>query len=270
MLTMTTLTICWKNKESRNYVDIIPASVFELETNFKEITHRIQPPSGSSYPVKANIKVKDTVATLAYESSNNRIDDTAPGVTRIWFETSDRKNVRFVEWQDEGGNDFVIPHPPPVVALADEEAEELITALAVSEFGVDGLSEMARSIRFGTIARRPQQIFFSTNVRRAYEGKCALTRCNTPEALEAAHIKVIERSDDNNLNNGILLRADLHALFDAGLIALTLDGSQVDFSPRLSDPSYDYLRTIEVFRPRTGRPSEDNIRHHRHRFGFPS
>ncbi|MCK1709436.1 HNH endonuclease [Bradyrhizobium sp. 143] len=45
-------------------------------------------------------------------------------------------------------------------------------------------------------------------------------------SARSSHIKVEKGRDDNNLRNGILLRADVHALFDEGLIALTLDGNE--------------------------------------------
>ncbi|MBR1299332.1 HNH endonuclease [Bradyrhizobium sp. AUGA SZCCT0042] len=149
------------------------------------------------------------------------------------------------------------------------EAERLLFLFSFDVFETAGQNEVARLARLGNISTRPNQAAFSTNIRRAYEGKCAFTGCATAEALEAAHIKISEGQDDNDLRNGILLRADIHALFDKGLIALSLDGSRIDISAELSDPSYDFLRTVEVSHPKDRGPSEANIRHHRLRFGFP-
>jgi len=63
------------------------------------------------------------------------------------------------------------------------------------------------------------------------------------EALQAAHIKVKKGFDDNHPTNGILLRADIHALFDAGLITLTEDGTSVQVIEKdlLKDAVYGCL-----------------------------
>jgi HNH endonuclease len=153
--------------------------------------------------------------------------------------------------------------------LDREEVETLLYLLNLDTFGEAGQNEVARLTRLGKVDSRPDQDVFSAKIRRAYGGKCALTDCTTAEALDAAHIKVAKGIDDNDVRNGILLRADIHALFDKGLIALTLDARRVDLSPKLSDPSYDFLRTREVSLPKAGQPSQDNVRHHRLRFRFP-
>ena len=41
-----------------------------------------------------------------------------------------------------------------------------------------------------------------------------------PKALEAAHIDDYRALESNNARNGLLLRRDIHALFDAHLIAI--------------------------------------------------
>jgi predicted restriction endonuclease len=124
--------------------------------------------------------------------------------------------------------------------------------------------EVARLKQLGTIARRPEQLDFSRKLREAYNGKCAVTGCATGEALEAAHIKVKKGFDDNHPTNGILLRADIHALFDAELITLTEDGTCVQVKKALlEDPVYRGLDRKAVFRPSSDAPSRENILHHR-------
>ena len=145
--------------------------------------------------------------------------------------------------------------------------------------------EVSRRERLGTTSSRPAQVDFSVRLRRAYNGKCAVTGSTTSEALEAAHIRVNERKhvgdgttfkdDDNNLENGILLRADIHALFDRGLIALSQDGTKIDVNDHspdktfLSDKTYQFLENVRVSRPSRSPPSRQNITTHRRRFGFP-
>ena len=66
---------------------------------------------------------------------------------------------------------------------------------------------------------RQGQAVFRTQLLHAYEGKCALTGFDLPDALEAAHISPYRGQQTNILPNGLLLRADIHGLFDAGVIA---------------------------------------------------
>ena len=152
--------------------------------------------------------------------------------------------------------------------MSDDEAQELLSLFGIGATERDGENEVARLIRLGKISSRPNQSAFSSQLRDVYGSRCAITGCSVAEALEAAHIKVAKGVDDNELSNGILLRADIHALFDAGLIALTLEGDRLDVSPDLQDPAYEFLRTATIYRPNFNYPSEQNIRHHRLRFGF--
>lgn len=55
-------------------------------------------------------------------------------------------------------------------------------------------------------------------------GKCALTGETTHEALEVAHINPVANKGGHGLDNAILLRADLHRLFDAGLLGISQTG----------------------------------------------
>jgi len=58
-------------------------------------------------------------------------------------------------------------------------------------------------------------------VTDAYERKYAVTNERTLPALDAAHVKPYSESDEHTVHNGILLRKDIHALFDFGYIKVT-------------------------------------------------
>jgi len=53
------------------------------------------------------------------------------------------------------------------------------------------------------------------------ERKCAVTRERTLPALEAAHIRPYTEGGEHAASNGILLRRDIHSLFDAGYVTVT-------------------------------------------------
>src|SRR5262249_19262409 len=52
----------------------------------------------------------------------------------------------------------------------------------------------------------------------AYGRRCAISRCSIEACLSAAHIFDYSRSGCQEVWNGILLRADLHLLFDQHLL----------------------------------------------------
>ena len=121
---MTNLAIHWKNKESKNYVDLIPTILFDTEVGDKEIEHDTRKPNGSTFVVRSTIRVKGNTATLTYRLSNNDPKSIWPGVTRILFETTERKVVHSIEWQDEGDVTFVVPDPPPVWLEDNKQTED--------------------------------------------------------------------------------------------------------------------------------------------------
>lgn len=58
---------------------------------------------------------------------------------------------------------------------------------------------------------------FRLLVTDAYKRRCAITGENTLPVLEAAHIVPYSQNGTHDVSNGLLLRADFHKLFDAGL-----------------------------------------------------
>src|SRR5262249_7019744 len=52
---------------------------------------------------------------------------------------------------------------------------------------------------------------------------CACAGPQLTEILQAAHIQPYVDAKSNHVCNGLLLRADMHVLFDLGLITLTPD-----------------------------------------------
>jgi putative restriction endonuclease len=73
---------------------------------------------------------------------------------------------------------------------------------------------------------------FRVLVTDAYERRCAVTGEKTLPVLEAAHIKPYAENGPHRVSNGILLRSDLHKLFDLGYLTVTPD-LRLQVSPRL-------------------------------------
>jgi putative restriction endonuclease len=64
---------------------------------------------------------------------------------------------------------------------------------------------------------------FRLMVMDAYGRRCAITGDKTLPALDAAHIRPFHAVESHDVRNGILMRSDLHRLFDQGYVTVTPD-----------------------------------------------
>jgi hypothetical protein len=129
----------------------------------------------------------------------------------------------------------------------------------------DGNSQDERQRKVAEIILRPKQAEFRKRLIDAYEGRCAITRCSAPLALQAAHIVPVNENGTDSVRNGILLRADLHLLFDAGLITINHDGWTVEIAPMLAGTGYETLagNTVRVPDDEAKQPSAFSLNMHR-------
>lgn len=74
--------------------------------------------------------------------------------------------------------------------------------------------------------RKRRQVQFRRNLEE-FGSCCEITGEPAGPALEAAHIVEVKDAGGYSASNGILLRADLHRLFDSGALTINLDGSVV-------------------------------------------
>jgi putative restriction endonuclease len=81
------------------------------------------------------------------------------------------------------------------------------------------LEDSRESKRIWVEARLGQGTFRS-RVTDAYGRRCAVTGERTLPVLEAAHIKPYSQDGPNRVDNGLLLRSDLHRLYDRGLVTI--------------------------------------------------
>lgn len=90
-------------------------------------------------------------------------------------------------------------------------------------WNVDRIEE---SSRYGSpVLVRPRlgQGIFRLDVRNAYHGACAITGEHSGPVLEAAHIIPYQYGGTHSVDNGLLLRSDLHRLYDSHYVTVTPD-----------------------------------------------
>ncbi|MQV31035.1 DUF3427 domain-containing protein [Sinorhizobium meliloti] len=125
--------------------------------------------------------------------------------------------------------------------------------------------EDARERIARTIAQRRGQRAFRHALIAAYGGRCAISGCAIPDVLEAAHIVPYRGAATNVINNGLLLRSDLHTLFDCGLIAINSETMTVVISQTLASSEYRRLegRPLRLPDSPDHAPSKKALEHHR-------
>jgi hypothetical protein len=96
------------------------------------------------------------------------------------------------------------------------------------------------------INQRKNQSKFRKNLFHIYQAKCAISGVSAPQALIAAHILNHAASGINSNDNGILLRSDLHDLFDAGLLKIHPMSLTVHLDPSLCDSYYSQYNGLKL------------------------
>jgi putative restriction endonuclease len=79
---------------------------------------------------------------------------------------------------------------------------------------------------------RLAQQAFKAVVLSAYRGHCAITGNKIRPVLQAAHIRPVSSGGENRLDNGMLLRSDVHRMFDDGYLGVD-PAHRLVVSPRL-------------------------------------
>lgn len=85
---------------------------------------------------------------------------------------------------------------------------------------------------------RNEQAPFRAMLLEAYSSQCAIAGEGPSGALQACHVKGHSESKNNQLENGILLRADLHLLLDGGILKINPKTYKVEVDPALKGTSY--------------------------------
>jgi putative restriction endonuclease len=118
------------------------------------------------------------------------------------------------------------------------------------------------------IAPRIGQGAFRVMVTDFYERRCAITREKSLPVLEAAHIKPVSENGTHRIGNGLLIRSDIHRLFDRGYVTVTPDYRFV-VSPKLkadfdNGEVYYRLSGNEIWVPQdpSKRPDRESLEWH--------
>lgn len=149
------------------------------------------------------------------------------------------------------------------VLIQSSIEEEQSAAQRVGAFDASDERD-ARQKVLAAIVRRQGQAQFRRTLLKAYNGRCAVTGCPVVDVLEAAHIKPYLGPHTNSVHNGLLLRADVHTLFDLGLLRIDADRLTVALASRLIGQLPDVVEGAPLRLPvnRADWPDPEALRHH--------
>lgn len=154
-----------------------------------------------------------------------------------------------VNAQTDASHEFYLIKPSELTPEQEEELERLKRQISANKDD--------RVKRYLTTIARKRQGDFRNALIGAYQGTCPVTHANVPEALQAAHIDPYRGANSQIVNNGMLLRADIHILYDANLLSIEPETHILRLSDRLMDSSYRSLADRPISLP-TGADAPDD------------
>jgi hypothetical protein len=148
----------------------------------------------------------------------------------------------------------------PLTVVLEDKAEPTDDYQPIQD--EDKRQAYARRVRKG-------QSRFRKALHTLYGSRCAFTGTYEETVLEACHIISHAKTGDNSLDNGLLLRSDIHVLFDEHLMTLANDGQRILVHKDVSAPEYARLSgTLPGLRPSTSESHLALIRKHNSELGW--
>lgn len=154
-----------------------------------------------------------------YESQYKEINNIS--MTQLITQTpryNGQMSIQEVNFQWADG--LLNSHPFKTLTLEPDEADNAPPTL---------LDEDQRLIVARQIKQRRGQKTFRDQLLKS-NPLCAVTGCELLDILEAAHIDAYRNDSHNHVSNGLLLRSDIHTLFDLGLMAINPETNTIVFS----------------------------------------
>ena len=95
-----------------------------------------------------------------------------------------------------------------------------------------------RQRRVRDVVIRPDQSEFRRKLLQIYQKSCLVSKTKVSEVLQAAHILPYSGEYSNHIQNGLLLRNDIHTLYDDYLLSICPESFQILLNPKLEDSEY--------------------------------
>lgn len=190
------------------------------------------------------------------EKLQNECEHNQPTALKLKSETDTEHST---------GRDDSSDDPNPDRWLGADEAEESDDHEPISEGEYLPGNEDRREIAKQQVRRRRGQGKFREALRERYGDRCQITECDFLHVLQAAHIVPYRGPEDHHLDNGLLLRADIHTLFDLYLLGIHPETLKVEVHGELPE-EYLRLENQSLYRASSKRPSREALKRHYEQF----
>ncbi len=202
--------------------------------------------------IKAALETGRLMTSISFKLANFRALDPRveakgfDGVANVdrlvwdYYYLAERKEIDISRLRDDlARHEF----SDPLTFVVEDKAEPTDDYQPIQD--EDKRQAYARRVRKG-------QSRFRKALHTLYGSRCAFTGTDEEAVLEACHIISHAKTGDNSLDNGLLLRSDIHVLFDEHLITLANDGLRILVHKDVTAPEYSRLRgTSPGLRPST-------------------
>lgn len=225
---ISTLAFEWLDPKSSGWAALLPLDWFENEGTLRGNEHDVIALNDRAKAcARCDVTVSESFAELNYEKHAKFNDDQEMylGVARIHFSDTDRTRISKLEWRPAGKTTFKPYAFRPVNLQIPDEGDYHPT--------IDEAPRKPVMLR-----ERPGQAEFRKKLKGAYNHTCCISGCDVSDALDGAHIDAFRSKASDNLRNGLLLRRDIHALYDRHLIAI--------------EPGTHFIHVAESIRTATG------------------
>ncbi|KMS52935.1 hypothetical protein V474_24080 [Novosphingobium barchaimii LL02] len=214
------LAIKWADADpAEGTTDLIPRYWFRHD-GISEFRQHIVIGKDSAWQakVRCSITVQGNIVDIDYagdHADSNIAHGFMVGCTRLRFADETRQGMPAVLWKYPDDVDFsgewkYVPRDHRTSPAQDTEPFD-------PKDKTDARKKIER-----LVAVRQGQSRFRDDLLQAYGGRCAITGCTIEEILQAAHIMPARDGQTNHVQNGLLLRADIHTRFDLDI--LRIDG----------------------------------------------
>ncbi|MBA4188693.1 MAG: hypothetical protein C0467_11900 [Planctomycetaceae bacterium] len=139
-----------------------------------------------------------------------------------------------------GGSTFTEETQTPGHEEESDEAEQHPTE--PTAFDPSAITDSRNRVP-SSVVQRSGQGEFRTRLLTAAEGRCMVTGCTVEAVLEAAHIHPYQGPTTDHPANGLLLRADIHKLFDSNLLGIEPETLRIELHPSVRKEYGGLVRT---------------------------
>ncbi|MEP0835544.1 HNH endonuclease [Microcoleus sp. AS-A8] len=131
------------------------------------------------------------------------------------------------------------------------------------DFNPDDIKD-ERQKRKRAVVNRPGQKKFKHQLMKAYGGCCSITGCSVEAVLQAAHIIPYLGTKTDHPSNGLLLRVDIHKLFDIHYLSINPKTNRVEMADVLKNTVYWEIagQALRIPKSKTERPNSNALSKH--------